>query len=31
MAILIVFVIMLGVYIPPSFYEMIMKVVEIVR
>jgi hydrogenase-4 component F len=31
MAILIVFVVVLGVYIPPSFYEMIMKVVEIVR
>ncbi len=31
MAILLVFVIVLGVYIPPSFYRMIMKVVEIVR
>ncbi|MCZ7357291.1 MAG: hydrogenase 4 subunit F [Candidatus Methanoperedens sp.] len=31
MAILIVFVVVLGVYIPPSFYEMIMKVVQIVR
>jgi hydrogenase-4 component F len=31
MAILIAFVIVLGVYIPPSFYAMIMKVVEIVR
>jgi len=31
MGILIVFVVVLGIYIPPSFYEMIMKVVEIVR
>lgn len=31
MGILIVFVIVLGVYIPPPFYEMIMRVVEIVR
>ncbi|MCZ7395406.1 MAG: hydrogenase 4 subunit F [Candidatus Methanoperedens sp.] len=31
MGILIVFVVVLGVYIPPSFYEMIMKVVQIVR
>ncbi len=31
MAILIVFVLVLGVYIPPFFYEMIMKVVQVVR
>ena len=31
MAILVVFVIVLGVYIPPFFYEMIMKVVAVVR
>jgi hydrogenase-4 component F len=31
MAVLIVFVVVLGVYIPPFFYQMIMKVVEIVR
>lgn len=31
MAILMVFVLTLGVYIPPFFYEMIMKVVEVVR
>jgi hydrogenase-4 component F len=31
MGILMVFVIVLGVYIPPPFYEMIMRVVEIVR
>lgn len=31
MGILIVFVIVLGVYIPPPFYDMIMRVVEIVR
>ncbi len=31
MAILAVFVVVLGVYIPPSFYEMLMKVVNIVR
>lgn len=31
MGILIVFIIVLGVYIPPFFYEMIMKVVNIVR
>ncbi|MCZ7397458.1 MAG: proton-conducting transporter membrane subunit [Candidatus Methanoperedens sp.] len=31
MAILLVFVFILGFYIPPQFYEMIMKVVEIVR
>ncbi len=31
MGILLVFVFVLGVYIPPFFYEMIMKVVEIVR
>lgn len=31
MAILMVFVVVLGVYIPPYFYEMIMKVVEVVR
>ncbi len=31
MGILMVFIIVLGVYIPPPFYEMIMRVVEIVR
>lgn len=31
MGILIIFVIVLGIYIPPPFYEMIMRVVEIVR
>lgn len=31
MAILLVFVLVLGVYIPRSFYEMLMKVVEVVR
>ncbi len=31
MSILIVFVIVLGVYIPPFFYDMIMKVVDVVR
>ena len=31
MAILLVFVLLLGFYIPPQFYDMIMKVVEVVR
>ena len=31
MSVLIVFVIVLGIYIPPPFYEMLMKVVEVVR
>jgi hydrogenase-4 component F len=31
MTILIVFIIVLGIYIPPFFYEMIMKVVAVVR
>jgi hydrogenase-4 component F len=31
MAILVVFVVIMGVYIPPPFYEMIMKVVAVVR
>lgn len=31
MGIMVVFVIVLGVYIPPFFYEMIMKVVQVVR
>lgn len=31
MVILVVFVFVLGIYMPPAFYEMIMKVVEVVR
>jgi len=31
MAILLVFVIVLGIYIPQPFYEMLMKVVDVVR
>lgn len=31
MFIMVIFVFILGVYIPPTFYEMIMKVVAVVR